>query len=1628
MRIKTSRMRKTFSVIFAMLLLFSSVNFESIVAFAEQTRNAGPVAVGPFKNVTHTVQLKEGHEELCKRDLEGELKFDWPEPSTYVDLVIVQDLSGSFRRDIQAVGGAIQEIIDNLNMGYETNDGVDYPKDRVMLTHFRGLHYHIDHRYNVWGNGGIEPYLTWRDYSYYGNYRVGSVYDRNGTTSTMFSNKTDAKREIGAYYSQSQTDSGTPTVDGLVEAQNRYQALTPDSMPYNAPTYEVGGEGRKRETVYLLITDGVANVAKWSNLSDAVRSALIPTYRNTYYDPRYYNSVDDYYNSFGAVRWLSYAKRGTTDVGPFQANEDTAFYEHAPIMTALREEGSKMRNSGGVAGGAAKVVTAFWEDRGTLIGDYGASWLGYMRQSVEDTLKDMSGNNSDNYVTNNDSVGAGNLDAFARDLVASLRVVETPVVDQVNMQATLGTTMKTFEIYKGQRQTGGNVVYNTEPEDIGNVGLDTGTNIVAIMENMEPAPYKIVYTMSEEAFMAEDYKPVTIGMVFEGEEHLLGDTLAIDSLVGNPRNDCDISLTKNTSSPDEDPYPGSQYNELDRKRDDFYYNTLFKFTKKVQNATSSIVLQDEIDPRLEILDAWITARNESAMADAVTGATDDNTLVAEYKGQGENHEGVPALDVTGNKVSYTLPQQPVEIAGIEFPYGGYDGKEYLLSVKVRVREEVTDTQLIDMNQQEPGHLLKWKKGLPNVAEIVIDGEVTPSNEVRAVPPMTQTPSINKLVKRATSAQWRNDQDQIEDANQAFMYSFHIPIPKDTTGYDRLLIEDDLDPVLEFADPIQLRIKYGAPGSNYSIIDEQYLGFRDYTLDNEALGQGKLSITINDREILDAIEGKTLHVQFNAAVKADADLTGEYYDSVHHVMRVSNRASVTVNQSTPAHSEYVDITIPVGQLKINKYFEGNTGQKLEGAVFEIRDKAVGGQARTVTTDERGQATIDGLLPNHSYTVKELTAPDGYLLNPDLEWDIEVDKRGFLTVTKKGSDTPITGDTLNAPNEKPDTPVPEKRLKGANGNFIQPTEENPYKMESLDEEITYSIRLPISSTEAYMDLEVTDTFDPVFSPKWKTAKAYTSDGQGGEVELAGNFSPQGQESFKWRKTSGFDQIKEYVEIRVTGTINKDKLDQLFAGDKNGLMSNTAEVSLNGGPKVASNTVYHQATRGRLAIAKNVADSDGTGVRPMPEGAQASFILYKVVGLPDSEANGETDDQAIEVVTVTGSAPAEVDNLDPGSYYFVETTAPIGYIKSADRVPQEGVVTIPGDGGVVEMDENQALNIKATDPTIQKYVKGDDRPEFSFEDYNIGIGETWQYAVDVNIPETVSDLNNYIVEDEVSYVVDVTEAPVVQSDMANTGTFEADETAQQWLTLASNTEAGNEYSVIKLEIPSQEVVNYRGKTIRIVFGVNNQQGYNFVDEGVLTEGGGLPNTAVLYKQSGDEPREEVGDSTVYIKPNILRDVQFTKVLGEQKLPNVRFKLYHRNGSENGELAQEAFTDNPCDKTTNQEGFIKFKNIQAGEYWLEEITTDASQGILPYEKILVVVSGDPAVANNSQDAVIFKDPNGRVLTGEPIVNIWNNELVKVPVTKTWAGELDDWFTRPSSIQLALYRRGGGWLNLKKL
>ncbi len=135
--------------------------------------------------------------------------------------------------------------------------------------------------------------------------------------------------------------------------------------------------------------------------------------------------------------------------------------------------------------------------------------------------------------------------------------------------------------------------------------------------------------------------------------------------------------------------------------------------------------------------------------------------------------------------------------------------------------------------------------------------------------------------------------------------------------------------------------------------------------------GETAELVSDENGKAKLEG--LAIGKYSLVETEAPEGYELDPTVHLVEVTKNKEAKNITNVTIAN-EAIE---PLGSVEVTKVDKGNLGIKLADTIFELKEDATGKVIKLVT-DENGKATASD-LPLGEYTIKELKAPKGYLLD-------------------------------------------------------------------------------------------------------------------------------------------------------------------------------------------------------------------------------------------------------------------------------------------------------------------------------------------------------------------------------------------------------------------------------------------------------------------------------------------------------------------------------------------------------------------------------------------------------------------------------------------------------------------------
>ena len=403
----------------------------------------------------------------------------------------------------------------------------------------------------------------------------------------------------------------------------------------------------------------------------------------------------------------------------------------------------------------------------------------------------------------------------------------------------------------------------------------------------------------------------------------------------------------------------------------------------------------------------------------------------------------------------------------------------------------------------------------------------------------------------------------------------------------------------------------------------------------------------------------------------------------------------------------------GNVTIIKYKEGTT-IGVEGAVIEIKDAS--GKSVRLTTNENGIITFKA-FPG-TYTYKETTAPDGYILNNTeytftvaddgivtydsangIIYNTRVTMKDAITITKykTGTEMPVAGAVIGVfdaeGNKISEQTTKEngtitisglevgsyyyKEISAPKGYVLNNTEyhftvENDGSVTFAEgtNKIIYNDRVTMSEGITITKYR-TNTTTPLAGA---TIAVFDADGNKVAEKVTGE---NGQVTFADLEVGSY----YYKEISAPAGYVLNSTEYHFAVENDGSVT-LAE----GTTKVIYND--REIVYGDVTIRKYITDTQ----TPL---AGAVIGIYRADGTPI------TDKQGNPVQLTTNELGTITFKITPGTYMYKEITAPTGYVLNST----EYHFTVENDGTVKSIGETNFViynnRVKAEHTVITKYV---------------------------------------------------------------------------------------------------------------------------------------------------------------------------------------------------------------------------------------------------------------------------------------------------------------------------------------
>ena len=1626
MKQRVKKLGLLFMVLILILNTFNGVSKNNNIAHATDIVDINQVGEG--------TQI---HQEGCDLVIKKTQETEWTVPRKPIDLVILQDTSGSFKNTIGGVKAALKTLTTPVKQTEYDPDNprlvfTDTPEtsDRVMVGSFQGLdgsitydEWYSEYDYNerVWKQGyrsdtNFKKYESY--YAYNPGYKVEStdlIKDSNG---------------IHNFIDNMETEGGTPTVPALEEVLAKYKSAvqnSPEKMK------------NERKTVFLLITDGVANGVRRPD------GKVVIEYSGYRQDQliKAWGLDSSYYGMEASQNILARAKE-------------------------LTEAGKKLKNE---LGSNSSVVVGFWEDVNSFkkYGQYGDAYLnGYagtgvnmngdtrsVQEIFSSALRDVAspdkvvnGKPATFYVNEQNDINA-----FADKVLAAVgnalvkenvkgkfKITDGYKVKSVSIngkQIVDNVTDKKTQI-KGEVKQNGNDVEISVPDAAFNPGKN---KFDYELSRTEEAPE----TDEEDEVAPDDnYTPGTVErQVGELVGHFsVGDyqtaeigSKGVKTVKVNELKYCYPNVKKSIKDQDPSNDRGSLEDPILTKRtayaanlntvhENFEYTVEYRMNNIPLNMKKNAMLVDPLNYRFDFLEAYVTDESGAKRPDfniRTTKGTDpqtgkENTIVVADipKAPGTNTETVK-----------------------EGEYGAHKFKKYTLHVKVKFKDEYP----FETNQSNYIKILQENDGLGplNQAFIKWNGDsnsptdetasVRRSNNVFVVPPVET--NIEKKV--------RGENQNVTDGKE----HYDLPLREDKFIYDiksgwpglakKYVIEDTLKDELEIIKDENNLTKYDV---NVLVNNKPVPALQKFV----KVEGNKVKLELQEKDITRSLNIRInlankgnlgpalIHIQIKAKIRDGANL--DKYRDQNGVIKIPNISTVILNDN-PKDSNIVTVTPdePTITKKINETLDHlniPSWEKQANAYnyniktalpSNIRDygtyKVEDVLDQDLELQEGQQPFIKGSAADHfdvSYDSgsRKITAKikDGHFNQIEgksvVELVIPAKIKDGATREKIPNKAKVIYNKANATGEPKEletppvtvTPPPSKPEITKKVNDKQHVD-----LQKLDEEFTYKVETTVPHNAT--NFEITDTIKDVleFVGDKGNVKAKVDGEDITDVKTEGKTLTV-KLSEDQVKTKGGKAVVIEFKAKLKNGVTQDELKPYITGDKSVKVPNTAEYKINLGdrPELKKETPPVTVTPPPTTpeITKKVNDKQHVDLQKLDE-----EFTYKVeTTVPHNATNFEITDtikDVLEFVGDKGNVKAKVDGEDITD---VKTEGKTLTVKlSEDQVKTKG-------GKAVVIEFKAKLKNGVTQDELKPYITGDKSVKVpNTAEYKINLGDRPELKketppVTVTPPPTTPEItkkvngaNRYDLSnrnDEFTYTLS-TQMP------ANANKFEITDTIKDVLEFVGDKgtatvkidgkDAGDKATVtvkdqtILISFTEDSVKSDAGKAIEVTFKSKIRDGANlsaYIQNNGKVE---IPNKA-SYDINND-PKYHKDSNEVPVTPPSPKDPGITKKVNDKEHADLQ--------KANEEFIYKVETTVPQDKIAFEvndtiKDVLEFvgdvKATVDGEV-IQDVKTDG-------QKLTVKLSEDQVKTKAGKAVVVeFK---AKIKDGANLSNYVVNGVIKVP------------------------------------
>jgi len=1382
----------------------------------------------------HTTITQNG----CYRKIEKTDATNWKVPRKPIDLVILQDASGSFRETIPSVKRALKRLTTYVSPEqYDENDPhlvkTDDPQttDRVFVASYQGLD---QVRYFENNDFSGNPANVYTDANSTGkNY----TYRNSGLTSDQ--------NKVHNFIDNIAVDGGTPTVPAIQDTLNQYNSAK-------------GNMENGRKTVFLLVTDGVANGYRLPGTNTVVMD-------------KSWTRSDALQRAWGVQ---SYPEAAQDIMG--RANE-------------LKAAGNQLKAAVGSEG---SVVIGFWERVEGFTEknyQYGPAYLngfgntiniGDNRsvqaifhdalQSMASPDKEVNGKNTSFYVNEQKDINKFSsrilesvMAALIKDdITGEFDITEGYKVDaiRINGKKIVPKVTDPNKEIRGTITQTGNKVKISVPDSVFNPGKNSfdydlskearapetdEENEVDPPENYVPEKEEITVPELTGTFKAGEHETPKIG----GRNQ----TVEVQKLEY-----CYPSATKTVKDADasndigviKDPLEltkkPSYSAQLSKKDEEFTYTVDYNFNNVPYEFEKNVMLTDPIDYRLEVV---------SHSAQGPDGQSWPTRVVTQ-KDAGGNSQSVVVADVPAQGKDYNYLIM----------------KKAKLKMTVRLKEEYRKNQAskayLAILQNNNGY------GLVNQGNIMWNGEDDSPNQdahaktkdkastIRRSNPIYVKPPLDTEVDKKVN---EKEHEGLQADGEEFEYKVTAPWPGIA---DKFTLTDTVVDELEI---VPNSAKVTVSGKSYSgltkaiSINGQTI---EITLDKDQLTT--LNRLISRRG---GSEVQEIELIFKAKIRPGADLS-KY--KKNGAVNIPNTADVILNDKKKTSKE-VTVTPPKPKeptvsKKINNTLDSLVtfdGQPYTYNITTAVPSDVSGYKKFVISDKLdadleldGQASISGPLADvfeiqtngqtvtatvkegkfaelAKYSFVELTIPakvKAGVTGKTIENKAKISFTNENNVAKEVESNPVTV-----------TPPPVTKKINENLDHLDIATGQPYK---------YNVKTTLpSDITSYKEFVITDTLEDELSVINEGTDKPVISGPAADffdVTVSGQKVTATMKNFAGASALAGQEIELVIPAKINDGVTRSNIPNKATfsfKDKNDHKGEKETIPVTVTPPTEPNV--SKKINGDQDNATIAAETDFTynikTTLPNDIDTYKSFVITDTLdenlGVVNPEPSISEEAKKFFDITVSGNTvTATMKDFAKASALANKEIELVIHAKVKKEsvlpeIPNTAKITYTNKNN--ESKEKETEPVKVTPPPITKKVNGKDQEDLA------SLTSTFKYTVDSKVP-TVAD--KFVLSDTLEEVL----------------TFDGDATVTIDGQAVTDVTVAKKDQKLTVTFDKDQVKKYAGKAVQVAFDAKIKSGYT-VDQLVAKYPNGdkaaIPNKASFVVN--DNPETEKFSNPVTVTP---------------------------------------------------------------------------------------------------------------------------------------------------------------------